>query len=64
MTYGSGFRGEAPAGKRLVSDENLTELKDSNKVALITGITGQKGSYLCELLPEKGVHGARNGAAH
>jgi hypothetical protein len=38
MTYGLGFRGEAPA--RLVSDENLTEVKDSNTVALITGITG------------------------
>jgi GDPmannose 4,6-dehydratase len=34
-------------------------VKDSNKVALITGITGQDGSYLCELLLEKGytVHG-------
>jgi len=31
----------------------------SNKIALITGITGQDGSYLCELLLEKGytVHG-------
>jgi GDP-D-mannose dehydratase len=34
-------------------------VKNSNKVALITGITGQDGSYLCELLLEKGytVHG-------
>jgi len=34
-------------------------VNDSNKVALITGITGQDGSYLCELLLEKGytVHG-------
>ena len=34
-------------------------MNDSNKVALITGITGQDGSYLCELLLEKGymVHG-------
>jgi len=34
-------------------------VKDSNKVALITGITGQDGSYLTELLLEKGytVHG-------
>src|SRR6266478_2882861 len=34
-------------------------MKDSNKVALITGITGQDGSYLCEMLLEKGytVHG-------
>jgi GDP-D-mannose dehydratase len=34
-------------------------VKDSNKVALITGITGQDGSYLTELLLGKGytVHG-------
>src|SRR6266567_7377147 len=34
-------------------------MKESKKVALITGITGQDGSYLSELLPEKGytVHG-------
>src|SRR2546427_7640108 len=39
--------------------QNLTEVKDSNKVALITGITGQDGSYLSELLLEKDyvVHG-------
>ena len=31
---------------------------NGNKVALITGITGQDGSYLAELLLEKGkVHG-------
>ena len=34
-------------------------MADSDKIALITGITGQDGSYLCELLLEKGykVHG-------
>ena len=34
-------------------------MKDSDKIALITGITGQDGSYLCELLLAKGykVHG-------
>ena len=34
-------------------------MKESKKVALITGITGQDGSYLCELLLEKDytVHG-------
>src|SRR6202045_3926723 len=34
-------------------------MKNSNKTALITGITGQDGSYLTELLLEKGyaVHG-------
>src|SRR2546427_9582911 len=39
--------------------QNLTEVKDSNKLALITGITGQDGSYLTELLLDKGytVHG-------
>jgi len=39
--------------------QNLTEVKDSKKLALITGITGQDGSYLAELLLEKGytVHG-------
>jgi len=32
-----------------------------NKIALITGITGQDGSYLAELLLEKGyiVHGIK-----
>jgi GDPmannose 4,6-dehydratase len=37
----------------------------SNKVALITGITGQDGSYLAELLLEKGyeVHGIKRRAA-
>ena len=33
----------------------------NNKVAIITGITGQDGSYLAELLLEKGyeVHGIK-----
>ncbi|MBV1870834.1 MAG: GDP-mannose 4,6-dehydratase [Gammaproteobacteria bacterium] len=37
----------------------------SNKVALITGVTGQDGSYLAELLLEKGyeVHGIKRRAA-
>ena len=32
-----------------------------NKIALITGITGQDGSYLAELLVERGyiVHGIK-----
>ncbi|EHY18470.1 GDP-D-mannose dehydratase, NAD(P)-binding protein [Escherichia coli DEC15E] len=36
-----------------------------NKVALITGITGQDGSYLAELLLEKGyeVHGIKRRAS-
>ena len=35
------------------------KVDDSSKVALITGITGQDGSYLAELLLNKGyeVHG-------
>ena len=34
-------------------------MKEKKKVALITGVTGQDGSYLAELLLEKGyeVHG-------
>ena len=34
---------------------------DNRKVALITGITGQDGSYLAEFLLEKGyeVHGTK-----
>jgi GDPmannose 4,6-dehydratase len=37
----------------------VRSVKDSKKLALITGITGQDGSYLTELLLEKGytVHG-------
>jgi len=40
-------------------------MKNSNKVALITGITGQDGSYLAELLLEKGylVHGLKRRAS-
>ena len=36
-------------------------MNDKQKVALITGITGQDGSYLAELLLEKGykVHGIK-----
>jgi GDPmannose 4,6-dehydratase len=39
--------------------------KMSNKVALITGVTGQDGSYLAELLLEKGyeVHGIKRRAS-
>jgi GDPmannose 4,6-dehydratase len=44
----------------------VTEVKDSNKVALITGITGQDGSYLAELLLENGymVHGIVRRTSH
>ena len=36
------------------------------KIALITGITGQDGSYLAEFLLKKGyeVHGIKEGLAH
>lgn len=39
--------------------ERTTKIMNKKKVALITGITGQDGSYLAELLLEKGyeVHG-------
>jgi GDPmannose 4,6-dehydratase len=41
-------------------------VKDSKQVALITGITGQDGSYLTELLLEKGytVHGIVRRTSH
>jgi len=41
-------------------------VRDSNKVALITGITGQDGSYLAELLLQKGytVHGIVRRTSH
>ncbi len=37
-------------------------MAESKKVALITGVTGQDGSYLAEFLLEKGyeVHGIKN----
>ncbi len=34
-------------------------MSDERKVALITGITGQDGSYLAELLLEKGYDVSR-----
>ena len=41
-------------------------MNDSKKLALITGITGQDGSYLAELLLEKGytVHGIVRGTSN
>uniref|UniRef100_F6WLA0 GDP-mannose 4,6 dehydratase n=2 Tax=Ciona intestinalis TaxID=7719 RepID=F6WLA0_CIOIN len=46
-------------GKRKNGDSCDTETKKQKKTALVTGITGQDGSYLAELLIEKGyeVHG-------
>jgi len=43
----------------------MTENKTKQKVALITGITGQDGSYLAEFLLEKGyiVHGIKRRAS-
>jgi GDPmannose 4,6-dehydratase len=43
----------------------MTQAKSVPKVALITGITGQDGSYLAELLLEKGyiVHGIKRRAS-
>ena len=43
----------------LFSGEHFPKDLDGPKRALITGITGQDGSYLAELLLEKGyiVHG-------
>jgi len=41
------------------------KIKDSPKVAIITGVTGQDGSYLAELLLQKGysVHGIKRRAS-
>ena len=43
----------------------LSSASESTKIALITGITGQDGSYLAELLLEKGykVHGIKRRAS-
>ncbi len=45
--------------KKITNKKNSNKVSTKNKVALITGITGQDGSYLAELLLEKGyeVHG-------
>jgi GDPmannose 4,6-dehydratase len=42
-------------------DNGVCFLRARDKVALITGVTGQDGSYLAELLLEKGyeVHGIK-----
>ena len=44
---------------------NMTQKKNTSKIALITGITGQDGSYLAEFLLEKGyiVHGIKRRAS-
>src|SRR5207244_8335305 len=44
------------ASRRAPTFQSMSKAK---KIALITGITGQDGSYLCEMLLEKGytVHG-------
>lgn len=41
------------------ADLDLSKVEPNGKIALVTGITGQDGSYLAELLLEKGyvVHG-------
>jgi GDPmannose 4,6-dehydratase len=47
------------------NSKKMTQPKASPKVALITGITGQDGSYLAEFLLEKGyiVHGIKRRAS-
>ena len=40
--------------RMMSSNENLNGAEGKRKVALITGITGQDGSYLAEFLLEKG----------
>jgi GDPmannose 4,6-dehydratase len=52
--------------QRIFRDLLMTQTESTpNKVALITGITGQDGSYLTELLLEKGysVHGIKRRAS-
>src|SRR3989338_2180771 len=57
------------AMKTTTADSNSTkeniEMSQINKVALITGITGQDGAYLAELLLKKGyiVHGIKRRAS-
>src|SRR5690606_41740879 len=48
--------------KEEIPKKNMTQ---KNKTALITGITGQDGAYLAELLLEKGytVHGIKRRAS-
>ena len=58
----AGKVGISPTSVKLLEKamgEKLTRETSSNKVALITGITGQDGSYLSEFLLAKGstVHG-------
>ena len=50
---------------RVCSEWNRKKAKMTKKVALITGITGQDGSYLAEFLLEKGyiVHGIKRRAS-
>ena len=45
-----------------MGDWMINRLPPMAKIALITGVTGQDGSYLAELLLEKGVRGARHQA--
>jgi len=44
---------------KLINNVSITTMSEERKVALITGITGQDGSYLAEFLLKKGytVHG-------
>ena len=57
------------AGRNVVparrSEDSMASSDIPTKTALITGITGQDGSYLAELLLEKGyeVHGIKRRAS-
>jgi GDPmannose 4,6-dehydratase len=52
---------ELPISKKYIDsvDIDLSKIEANGKIALVTGITGQDGSYLAELLLQKGyvVHG-------
>lgn len=41
--------------------EDATDADRNRKVAFITGVTGQDGSYLVELLLSKGTHARHSG---
>jgi GDPmannose 4,6-dehydratase len=53
--------GGAQIGRHTLIFRNIVTLKIMGKVALITGVTGQDGAYLAELLLNKGytVHGIK-----
>ena len=64
LKHGSGLLGPMPSVANIPAGA-IEALQVDRKVALITGVTGQDGSYLAELLLEKGyvVHGLKRRAS-